>query len=276
VIANAPRQPTGKEVRGLGGNARGRCGDPWQSRDQDVTGRAGRSPYAGRTVDVAVVINLKARRGSSEVADACRAELPRAEILTSRSPDEVASFTRGLAAGRRSLLVSAGGDGTAVGILNAMHRLPVRGGDEVINLGVLRLGTGNGWANATGAPPWRTALRRLGQHFRDEVPPPLRRFDLLEVRGVLTHFAGTGWDAEILEDFHRQQTGFGILPRSMRGGLAGYLQGLVTRTIPRTLVSRLAQVELVNTGEHALGIDDHGQPYPLPGASFGRLARKAS
>jgi hypothetical protein len=223
-------------------------------------------------MDVAVVINLKARRGSAEVERTARAELPHAEILTSRSPEEVVAFTRSLTAGRRALLVSAGGDGTAIGIINAMRRLPVVDAGEVVSMGVLPLGTGNGWANVTGAPPWRTALRWLGQSFRaDAAPPPLRRFDLLETRGVLCHFAGTGWDAEILEDFHRQQEGFGVIPRSMRGGLAGYLQGMFTRTIPRTLLSPLPQVELINTGAHALGIDDHGRPYELPGGEPGAV-----
>ncbi|HTM22552.1 MAG TPA: diacylglycerol kinase family protein [Kofleriaceae bacterium] len=222
-------------------------------------------------MDVAVIVNLKARKSSARVVDKCREVLPQAQVLTSRSIDDVAAFTRGLAAGRGALLVSAGGDGTAVGIVNAMRTLPATPGDPVVSLAALPLGTGNGWAHATGAPPWRTALDRLGHLFRSARALPLRRFHLLEVRGALAHFAGTGWDAEIIEDFHRQKTGLGVLPRSMRGGLAGYLQGLITRTIPRTLLSDIPEAVVVNTGEHALGIDDAGRPYRLPGGEPGSV-----
>src|SRR6185312_12923890 len=49
----------------------------------------------------------------------------------------------------------------------------------------------------------------------------LRRFDLVEVGGTVAPFAGTGWDAEIIDDFHAQKTGFGFLPARARNGLAG-------------------------------------------------------
>ena len=221
-------------------------------------------------MDIAVVINLRSRGGSAAVADKCQAELPQAQILTSRSIEELGHFTRGLSAGRSSLMLSAGGDGTAIALLNTMRHLPASAG-EPMNLGVLPLGTGNGWAHATGAPPWRIAVEQLGRAARADAPLPLRRFDLLEVGGMLTHFAGTGWDAQIIEDFHRQKTGLGILPRSMREGLAGYLQGLITRTIPRTLLGRSPVIELTNTGDDALGIDDAGRPYPLPGGEHGKV-----
>ncbi len=235
-----------------------------------MTGCLKPSPHALRWVDIAVVINLKSRGGSAAVADKCQVELPQAPILTSRSLDDLGRFTRGLAAGRSSLVLSAGGDGTAIALLNSMRQLPADGG-ETMNLAVLPLGTGNGWAHATGAPPWRTAVEQLGRCSRADSPLPLRRFDLLEVGGMLTHFAGTGWDAEIIEDFHRQRSGLGLLPHSMRGGLAGYLQGLFTRTIPRTFIGRPPIVELTNTGDDALGIDAAGHPFPLPGGAHGQV-----
>src|SRR5262245_41216755 len=104
-------------------------------------------------MDVDVVVNLRARRGSEHVAEKCRRELPNARVVLSRSLEEAARFAR--ETGPDDLLVSAGGDGTAIGILNALRR-------DVISLGVLPLGTGNGWAHATGAPAWRTAVEQLG------------------------------------------------------------------------------------------------------------------
>src|SRR5262249_6259615 len=180
-------------------------------------------------VDIAVVVNLRARRGSERVVDACRESLPDARVMVSRSLDDALGFARDLKEQPPSLLVSAGGDGTAVALVNAMRD------SAPPPLGLVPLGTGNGWANVTGAPRWRKAVARLGDLAGRGGPLPLRRFDLVEVAGTVAPFAGTGWDAEIIDDFHAQKTGFGVLPESFRDGLRGYLHGLFTRTIPRHL-----------------------------------------
>jgi hypothetical protein len=228
-------------------------------------------------VDIAVVVNLRARRGSESVAEGCRLELPGARILTSRSLGDAQSFARELRRAPPHLLLSAGGDGTAVALINALRRSEAEndapsGTSAVPVLGVLPLGTGNGWARVTGAPRWRTAVKTVGRAARRASRLPLRRFDLVEVEGQVAHFAGTGWDAEMIEDFHAQKTGFGVLPPSSRNGLGGYLQGLVTRTIPRHVLGQSGvEVELWNTGEDAIGIDDRGRPFPLPGGEHGAL-----
>jgi diacylglycerol kinase family enzyme len=222
-------------------------------------------------VDIAVVVNLKARRGSESVARSCRAELPDARVLASRSLEEAIGFARDLRESPPELLLSAGGDGTAVALLNAL-RGPEGARPFGAAFGVLPLGTGNGWARATGAPSWKAALAGIGRAARRPGPLPVRRFDLVEVCGTIAHFAGTGWDAEIIDDFHAQKTGPGVLPEKARAGLGGYLQGLFTRTIPRHLLVReQVEVELVNTGEDALGVDENGRAYPLPGGEHGKV-----
>ena len=242
-------------------------------------------PNLPRNVDIAVVVNLRARRGSEAVARSCRAELPRARVLASRSLDEALGFARALSRAPPELLVSAGGDGTAVALINAMRapaasrplwarnaRLPELIAPGPTALGILPLGTGNGWARALGAPRWRAALQRLGRAAHASEPLPLRRFDLVEVFGTLAHFAGTGWDAEIIDDFDAQKTGPGLLPKKVRQGVWGYLQGLFTRTIPRSFLDRTqAEVELINTGEDAIAIGSDGRPMPLRGGEHGAV-----
>ncbi len=230
-------------------------------------------------MDIAVVVNLRARRGSKRVVDACREVLPDARVLVSQSLEDALGFARDLKSKPPSLLVSAGGDGTAVALLNAMRDGSPSGahvGDAGVLLdspafGLLPLGTGNGWANVTGAPRWRTAVDRLGTLAQRGGPLPLRRFDLVEVGGTVAPFAGTGWDAELIDDFHAQKTGFGFLPERARKGLAGYLQGLFLRTIPRHLTQPQAEVEIVNTGADAMTVDDAGRPIPLPGGERGAV-----
>ncbi len=220
-------------------------------------------------MDVAVVVNLKARRGSQRVARECREKLPEARVLVSGSLDEALGFAKDLKAKPPRLLISAGGDGTAVGLLNAM-RTP---NDDRTGpaLGLLPLGTGNGWAHVMGAPGWRTAVAQLGDLVERGGPLPLRRFDLVEVAGQVAHFAGTGWDAEIIDDFHAQKTGFGVLPKKARNGLMGYMQGLFTRTIPRHLTEPQVEVEVTNTGADAMTVDEKGQPVPLRGGEHGKV-----
>lgn len=235
-------------------------------------------------MDIAVVVNLKARRGSEAVARSVRHALPGARVLASRSLGEAADFARDLRAAPPELLVSAGGDGTVVALMNVLR--DARGSDVMDSapagtapvllgppaFGVLPLGTGNGLARATGATRWQSALRDLGRAAQQKQPLPSRRFDLVEVCGKVAHFAGTGWDAEIIDDFHAQKTGLGLLPKSARNGLAGYLQGLFTRTIPRhTMARRRTEVELWNTGSDAMTVDDAGRPVPLRGGEHGKL-----
>jgi diacylglycerol kinase family enzyme len=221
-------------------------------------------------VDIAVVVNLHARKGSAHVARACREQLPGARVLVSGSLDETVDFARELSKRPPSLVLSAGGDGTAVALLNAMHASSeASDGDPA--LGILPLGTGNGWARATGAPRWRAAVDRIEALHRRRGPIPTLRFDLVESFGTVAHFAGTGWDAEIISDFHAQKEGFGVLPKRVRAGLTGYMNGLFTRTVPRHLRLEAAEVELVNTGDDALTVDEHGKPVPLRGGEHGKV-----
>lgn len=221
-------------------------------------------------MDIAVVVNLRARRGSHRVAQACREHLPAAKVMVSGSLDEALGFARTIQSEPPSLLVSAGGDGTAVTLINAIRK-PSATDVAGPAIGLLPLGTGNGWANVTGAPRWRKAISQIGELAMRGGPLPLRRFDLVEVGGTIAPFAGTGWDAEIIDDFHAQKSGFGLLPSRLRNGVAGYMHGLFTRTIPRHLRNDQVEVELVNTGEDALAIDDRGRAVPLPGGGHGAV-----
>ncbi|MSP61978.1 MAG: diacylglycerol kinase [Myxococcales bacterium] len=214
-------------------------------------------------MDIAVLVNLKARRGSERVASACRAALPGARVLSSHTLADAAGFAEELRARPPKLVVSAGGDGTAVALLNAL-RAPGRSGEHPA-LGMLALGTGNGWAHATGAPRWRTAVGALGR-LANQSALPTRLCELVEICGIHAPFAGTGWDAEIIDDFHGQKEGRGVLPQGSRDGLRGYMHALFTRTIPRHLVSRAGQVEVevTNIGEEAITVDESGRPVPGP------------
>jgi diacylglycerol kinase family enzyme len=215
---------------------------------------------------VVAVVNEKARRGGPVVARNLKQALPHAEVVLTRSLAELDDAAKSLAADPPDLVIGAGGDGTSVALLNAVRRALPDGGSarrNLLRMGHLKLGTGNGWPNAVGAPSVARALELLRRAH--ELPSvPLKRFDLIEVQGIVAHFAGTGWDAELIDDFHAQKTDRSMLPRRVRYGLAGYLNGLLTRAVPRNLKLPRVQVEIVNTGATALGVDARVRPFELP------------
>ena len=212
-------------------------------------------------MNVAVVVNLRARRGSEAVGRMIREGLPRARVTLTRSLDEVRRFIdRVLAPDPPGLLLSGGGDGTAVALINELRS----SGVTVPRFGVLRLGTGNGWANVTGAPRPRQAIERIAA-LAGRLPPT-RRFSLVEIDGQVAPFAGTGWDAEIISDFKAQSGG--LRP----DGLFGYLKGTFTRTIPRHVMGGGSpNVTVTNLGEDAYTVDPTGRVVPIPGGGKGAV-----
>lgn len=228
-------------------------------------------------MDVAVVINLQARRGSRRVAELVQRALPMARVLASDSLDEIREIVGALARRPPDLLIAGGGDGTAMRLLNVLreHDRPQTfwaSGRLRPALGLLPLGTGNGWANTTGAPRWRAALRRLSAlSRRGDGGLPVRRFGLVEVDGKISHFAGSGLDAEVLDDFLAQQQIPGLLPRRARQGVAGYLRGAFTRTLPRLLIDELPELVLTNTGDDALIVDPDGRAVAASGGQRGAV-----
>src|SRR5678815_3545604 len=103
---------------------------PDGSHDRTMTPVAPGTAHLSGRMDVDVVVNLRARRGSAQVAEKCKRELPDARVLTSTSIDEIVRFARS-----DSLLVSGGGDGTALGLINSLRRRVMRHGGLLFGSG---------------------------------------------------------------------------------------------------------------------------------------------
>lgn len=200
-----------------------------------------------------------------------RRELSTCRVYATSVANELDEVARELLGDRTDVVLSVGGDGTAVGLVNALARASRRAKHPMPAIGLCRMGTGNGWARAMHVPKFAEALRIAARAERVGLLPPTRPSDLIEVEGTLTHFAGTGWDADLIADFHAQKTEKGIVPPRFRNGLVGYLRGLFTRTVPRHLQKARAEVEIINLGEPALTVDEHGRPTACPGGEAGGL-----
>lgn len=231
-------------------------------------------------VRIAVVVNASSRRGSGRIAELARRWLPNANILLSHTLDELDAFARELVARPPDLVLAAGGDGTAIGVFNAIRRAerelyPARaqkGKRRPLGpvLAALKLGTGNAWARGLGAPDTPEALELIADLDRSGERPPIKRFDLIEVEGKLAHFTGTGWDAEIISDFHAQKNAPSFLSDARKRGLAGYLNGMFGRTIPRNMRTEQARVRITNLGGEAMTVDADGRPVRV-GAGAGEV-----
>ncbi len=223
-------------------------------------------PLGTTGTQVAVLVNANAKRGGRRVAAQIGRALPSAKVRLTKSTDEIDVWLRGLP--DPSAIFAAGGDGTAMALMNALARVtPVA--DPLPAVGVLPLGTGNAWAHALGAPKLHDCLELHLRRARR--PLPTRRCGLVEVEGRLAHFAGSGWDAMILEDFRRQLAATKGPGRRLTKSVYGYVAAALLRTAPRVLLSRNPHVVIENLGDEVFAIDPDGKPQKLEGRGHGAV-----
>ena len=219
------------------------------------------APGAG----LAILVNANAKRGGRRVAVQIARTLPGASVRLTRTEKEVDAWLRALAPPRG--VFAAGGDGTAVALVNALARL-TSDRDPLPTMGVLPLGTGNGWAHALGARKLHSCLDMLA---RTPGSLPTRRCSLVEVEGTLAHFAGSGWDAMILDDYKRQlesSTGAGL---HFSKSMYGYLSATLLRTAPKVGLLGNPHVVIENLGHEVYGVDPDGKVGLLEGIGRGAV-----
>jgi diacylglycerol kinase family enzyme len=214
---------------------------------------------------LAILVNANAKRGGRRVAVQIAHALPGASVRLTKSTLEIDAWLRMLPSPRAVLV--AGGDGSAVALVNALARAAPK--DEPWPaIGLLPLGTGNGWAHALGAQKLHRCLQLLA---RAPGPLPTRRFGLLEVEGTLAHFAGSGWDAMILEDYKRQLEASKGPGRRFSKSVYGYLSATLFRTAPKVAIFGNPHLLIENLGNEVFVVDDEGKPRRIEGAGRGTV-----
>ncbi len=218
----------------------------------------------GRGNGVAALLNGRAKRVNAKVVRELERALPEAMIRVSADFEQARRHVRDILAAKPLVVLSGGGDGAIVRLLNLLRE--EGHGAPLPRIGVLKLGTGNGWARTTGANDFFKMLRDLPKMPREL---PTERFDLVEVEGQLCHFAGVGWDAKILNDYLRnldkrssQLIGSSIA-RRIHKGIPGYLYSAARITVPEELSAQRtmgrAQVVLENRGEQVFTMGTNEQ-----------------
>jgi diacylglycerol kinase family enzyme len=209
-----------------------------------------------------IVVSANARRGGRRVAAQIARALPKANVRLTKTAREVDAWLK--AAGDLRCVLAAGGDGTAIALVNAMRRVC----PELPRMGILPLGTGNAWARVTGAPKLHVCLRGLESPAR---PLPTRRFGLVECEGVLTHFAGAGWDAQVLDDYRVQLAQSKGPSKLFSKSVYGYLAATLFRTAPKTALYGRPHVILENLGDEVWTITADRKLLKLSGLGRGSV-----
>lgn len=216
---------------------------------------------------VAVLFNGRAKQVTPKVVRALARALPDALVLVSNDLDQARRHVARICAERPEIVLSGGGDGSITLLLNLLRE---RGAVPFPVLGALPVGTGNAWANHTGAPRYSRLVKSLPQLPR---PLPTQRFDLVEIEGRLCPFGGVGWDARILNDYARnldrrssQLFGSRIATR-IHTGLGGYLYSVTRLSVPEETSQYRRdgppRCELTNLGDGAYILDGRGKPIAL-------------
>jgi len=222
----------------------------------------GKHPAVGG--GLAILVNANAKRGGRRIAAQLGRALPGARIRLTKTIDEIEGWLKTV--GDARCILAAGGDGTAIALVNAMqHVLPKN--EPFPCVGLLPLGTGNAWARSTGA-------RKLGQLVSVLIGPgtlPTRKFGLVECEGVLTGFAGCGWDAQILNDYKNQLDASRGPGKRVAKSVYGYLGAVVFRTTPKQLVRKRPHVLIENMGDAVYTVDPSGKVVKLEGVGNGAV-----
>ncbi len=224
---------------------------------------------------IAILVNANAKRGGRRVAVQIGRMLPRARVRLTRNQGEISVWLKELLGHDDvpRVIFAAGGDGTVIGLVNALDHVVPRGAELPI-VGVLKLGTGNAWANTVGAPKLAACLdllARLQDAYPESRPLPTRRFGLVDCMGTLTHFAGCGWDAQILDDYKQQLAASKGPPRLFARSVYGYLSAMLLRTAPKTLLFGRPHVLVENLGDEVYTLTPQGRLRRLDDLGYGAV-----
>lgn len=210
-----------------------------------------------------IVVNANAKRGGRRIAVQIARALPSATVRLTKSLAELDSWLRTIQEPR--CVLSAGGDGSAVALLNALDRV-VPKDQELPPVGALPLGTGNAWAHALGARKLDTCVKALARHHD---PMPTKRYGLFTCDGTLTFFGGCGWDAQILDDYRLQLE---ASPSSrVAKSVWGYVTAMLVRTVPKSVLYGRPHVIIENLGDEVFTVDEYGRVYPMEGVKRGTI-----
>ncbi|MDP8223596.1 MAG: diacylglycerol kinase family protein [Candidatus Lernaella stagnicola] len=199
--------------------------------------------------EIAVVLNANAKRVTERIVTRVKKFVPESQLYISKTIDEGQAFIQDILNKHYTHVVLGGGDGTVVEMINQLRnalRAMGRPDSQMPMLGFLKLGTGNAWSRFLGMDAGKRTLPRMArpENWR------ISRFNLLETENRCSHFAGMGWDANILADYYYLKEKFDGTPFArFLHGFAGYIAAIALRTVPQQLVTPAPQIRVINQSD---------------------------
>lgn len=208
---------------------------------------------------VAVVLNGNARQVTDELVESFDQLVESGDLFLSKSLDEAHGIALEIVDADYPVVLTGGGDGTFVQMVTAITKEARNRGQEPPCFGLLRLGTGNSLAWALGAGTSRKGVFADLARLRHDSAH--RDFRLIEVQGLLTPFAGAGFDALGLKHFHEVRSVVRHLPwvGKRASGAVSYAISIPALTIPKLALRPRMEVRIVNRGA-AERLDQNGRP----------------
>ncbi len=220
-----------------------------------------------REARVAVMLNANAKQVNEKVRREFAQLVPEQDLYFSTSLEQAEHQAQQLIDRRYQTVLVGGGDGTIVSTINlllkAAERSSLRGQRHTLpDLGLLKLGTGNGLAHMTGSgKPLADAARLL-----DGERPNAHPLRLIQCGDKELHFpfGSVGYDAQVLNDYvdlvNSTQTTMG---KKMAKTLAGYFYAVGTRTIPTEFKAERARLRILGTGRNSIIDPETGEEIAL-------------
>ncbi len=192
-------------------------------------------PFSDRS---AFLLNANARGVSDRLVARLSDVVPQGDLFLSRSLSDAETFAQTICDRGYGQVFTGGGDGTVVSTVNLLRQhADANAQTQLPQVGVLKLGTGNAMARALGA---RDPIRDA-HHVVKSGEQQFRKVDIIQTSdGLLTPFAGMGYDGEVLNDYVWLKETAKKAPAWMRPvatrlaeSVGGYLGAMLARSVPR-------------------------------------------
>ena len=220
---------------------------------------------------VAVVLNANAKRVTEKVRRRFAQVVPKDNLFFSTSLEEAEQIAASIIDRRFDLVMAGGGDGTIVNTMNSLMKAAEAASSglhrpALPDIGVLKLGTGNGLGCMTGsADPIEDTVRVLSG-----ARPQARPIQMMEdsADGTIFPFDSLGYDAQLLNDYVDMcKVTRSHAAHLLMKSVAGYFLALGAKTIPAELTGRRPDVTIRSVGRCSRIDRATGEEVPLPADS---------
>ncbi len=199
-------------------------------------------PFSHRA---AFLLNRNARAVNDRLVEKLAAMVPAGDLFFSRTLEDASVFARTIARRGYGQVFLGGGDGTLVTTMNLLRKHAQAEGLPMPTIGVLKLGTGNAMANTLGAKDPLVDINHVLHkgESRSEAVSFVETAD-----GMLTPFAGMGYDGAVLNDYVwlKQRAHHHPVASAFAETVGGYLGAMLVKTVPAELAKKKTTLRITS------------------------------